>query len=120
MRRAGSLALAVLALVGAVGTTFHTHGEGTAPDELGLTSRVPLSTITNPDSPGPAFHLHAGSIAATTPCAACVLSNVRGAAPVYAAVAPATASVPLVLTTTRVLVTLTEPRAESRSPPRCA
>jgi len=115
--RAGSTALALLVLFGAASATFHTHNAGVVEGDACLASRVPVSVIANPDSPGRSFHLHAGTITEGETCPACVLSSAHGVVPASVPTAHLHGSVRL------AVVVVPEPPAPatvatgSRSPP---
>ncbi|MFI5166502.1 MAG: hypothetical protein ACHQQS_07785 [Thermoanaerobaculales bacterium] len=119
-KRASGLVLAVLTLLGAAGTTLHSHPGDSATEQPGLLAQVPISVIANPDAPSAVFHLHSGSIAQGESCAACLLSNAKGEAAVATAPVPAAPCVPISAAVQPMPLAPALISAGSRSPPTVA
>ena len=119
-RRTAGVLLAIITLAAAALATFHTHVGDGAECQLGLAPRVPVSVITDPDSPSSAYHLHAGLTLQGDTCQACVLSTAQG-------MAPGTLAAPAASPVQKVAVLLCQhpdapapSRHRSRSPPTSA
>ena len=77
-------ALAPLAVLWLLLLGAHTHGVGRAEPGAAGRGTVPTSVVSNPDAPSTCTHLHAGRLASTSPCAACLLSHQPGSTVVVA------------------------------------
>ncbi|HUK11674.1 MAG TPA: hypothetical protein VLW17_00115 [Thermoanaerobaculaceae bacterium] len=119
-RRAGSLGLALLVLLGAASATFHSHSPGVVEGDAGLAPRVPVSVIANPDSPGLSFHLHAGTIVEGEACPACVLSSAHGVVPARASTTQLCGSANVMVAAVSAPPEPAAVAAGSRSPPLVA